>query len=58
MNGGVRRTADATGTQIPGRTVAAPVGAGMHSDLRRTGFPITGWPQLVEKWLETIGMIS
>jgi acetyl esterase/lipase len=26
--------------------------------LRRTEFPVTGWPQLVEKWLETIGMIS
>jgi acetyl esterase/lipase len=26
--------------------------------LRRTSLPITGWPQLVEKWLETIGMIS
>jgi len=26
--------------------------------LRRTKLPITGWPQLVETWLETIGMIS
>jgi acetyl esterase/lipase len=26
--------------------------------LRRTRFPITEWPQLVEKWLEKIGMIS
>jgi len=26
--------------------------------LRRSKFPITGWPQLVETWLETIGMIS
>ncbi|HWF02987.1 MAG TPA: alpha/beta hydrolase [Candidatus Angelobacter sp.] len=26
--------------------------------LRRTKFPITAWPQLVETWLETIGMIS
>jgi acetyl esterase/lipase len=26
--------------------------------LRRTKFPITGWPQLVEAWLGTIGMIS
>jgi len=25
--------------------------------LRPTTFPITGWPQLVEKWLGTIGMI-
>jgi len=25
--------------------------------LRRTKFPITGWPQLVEKWLATLGMI-
>ena len=26
--------------------------------LRRTKFPITGWPQLVETWLRTIEMIS
>ena len=26
--------------------------------LRRTSVPITGWPPLVERWLETIGMIS
>jgi acetyl esterase/lipase len=26
--------------------------------LRRTKFPITGWPQLLETWLETIGMIA
>ncbi len=26
--------------------------------LRRTRFPITGWPQLVETWLRTIEMIS
>jgi acetyl esterase/lipase len=26
--------------------------------LRRTKFPITGWPKLVETWLETIGMTS
>jgi acetyl esterase/lipase len=26
--------------------------------LRQTKLPITGWPQLVEKWLETIGMTS
>jgi len=25
--------------------------------LRRTKFPITGWPQLAETWLRTIGMI-
>ena len=25
--------------------------------LRRTKFPITEWPQLVEAWLRTIGMI-
>ena len=25
--------------------------------LRRTKLPITGWPQLVETWLGTIGMI-
>jgi acetyl esterase/lipase len=26
--------------------------------LRRTKFPITGWPQLAETWLRTIGMVS
>jgi len=26
--------------------------------LRRTKLPVTGWPQLVETWLRTIGMIS
>jgi acetyl esterase/lipase len=26
--------------------------------LRRTKLPITGWPQLVETWLGSIGMIS
>lgn len=26
--------------------------------LRRTLFPVTGWPALVEKWLGTIGLIS
>ncbi len=26
--------------------------------LRRTKFPITGWPQLVETWLETIGITA
>jgi len=26
--------------------------------LRRTKFPITAWPQLVETWLPTIGMLS
>jgi hypothetical protein len=25
--------------------------------LRRTELPITGWPQLVETWLGTIGMV-
>jgi len=25
--------------------------------LRRTEFPITAWPQLVETWLATIGII-
>jgi acetyl esterase/lipase len=26
--------------------------------LRRTKFPVTGWPELMETWLGTIGMIS
>jgi acetyl esterase/lipase len=43
----------------------AGVPAGMHLyargghafGLRRTKFPITGWPQLVETWLGAMGMI-
>ena len=31
-------------------------GGGHAFGLRRTEFPITEWPQLVEKWLVTIGM--
>jgi hypothetical protein len=31
---------------------------GHASGLRRTKFPITAWPQLVEKWLGTIGMLA
>lgn len=26
--------------------------------LRRTNYPITGWPELVEKWMGTIGVLS
>jgi len=26
--------------------------------LRRTNDPITEWPQLVEKWLRTIGVVA
>jgi acetyl esterase/lipase len=34
-------------------------GSGGHAfGLRPTRFPITEWPALAEKWLETIGMIS
>jgi acetyl esterase/lipase len=34
-------------------------GQGGHAfGLRRTDLPITEWPQLVERWLRTIGMIS
>jgi acetyl esterase/lipase len=32
---------------------------GRHAfGLRRTQFPITAWPELVETWLQTLGMIS
>lgn len=34
------------------------VNGGHAFGLRRTSFPITEWPQLAEKWLGTIGMIS
>ncbi|HEX4807454.1 MAG TPA: prolyl oligopeptidase family serine peptidase [Bryobacteraceae bacterium] len=31
---------------------------GVHGyGLRRTSFPVTGWPQLVETWLHTINML-
>ena len=33
------------------------VNGGHAFGLRRTSFPITGWPQLVEQWLGAIGMI-
>jgi acetyl esterase/lipase len=34
-------------------------GKGGHAfGLRRTSSPITDWPQLVERWLETIGIVS
>jgi len=33
-------------------------GGGHAFGLRRTRDPITEWPQLVEKWLTTIGIIS
>jgi len=26
--------------------------------LRRTKYPATAWPELVETWLHTIGMVS
>ena len=26
--------------------------------LRRTKYPITGWPELVETWLHSIGMLN
>src|SRR6202789_2261583 len=46
------------------RKAGAPVEMHLYAEgghafgLRRTKFPITGWPQLVETWLGTIGMIS
>jgi acetyl esterase/lipase len=46
------------------KNAGAPVEMHLYAEgehafgLRRTKFPITGWPQLVETWLRTIGMIS
>lgn len=46
------------------KNAGAPVEMHLYAEgehafgLRRTKFPITGWPQLVETWLGTIGMIS
>jgi acetyl esterase/lipase len=34
------------------------VNGGHAFGLRRTSFPITEWPTVAERWLETIGMIS
>ncbi|MES2306570.1 MAG: alpha/beta hydrolase [Gemmatimonadota bacterium] len=42
---------------VPVETHWYPVG-GHAFGLRRTRYPITNWPPLVEKWLGTIGMIS
>jgi hypothetical protein len=42
-----------------GKNTGAAVAEGRHAfGRRRTTFPITAWPQLVETWLQTIGMIS
>jgi acetyl esterase/lipase len=44
------------------RNAGVPVEMHLHAqgghvfDLRRTRFPLTAWPQLVETWLKTIGM--
>jgi hypothetical protein len=38
--------------------MTAIVKGGHAFGLRRTESPITGWPELVETWLGTIGMIS
>jgi acetyl esterase/lipase len=46
------------------RKVGVPVEMHLYAQgghgfgLRRTKLPITGWPDLVETWLKTIGMIS
>jgi acetyl esterase/lipase len=46
------------------KKAGAPVEMHLYADgghafgIRRTSFPITDWPQLVERWLKTIGMIS
>ena len=45
------------------KKAGVPVEMHLYSDgghafgLRRTKFQITGWPELVETWLGTIGMI-
>jgi len=38
--------------------VAGRVHGGHAFGLRKTKDPITDWPQLVERWLRTIGMVS
>jgi len=46
------------------KKVGAPVEMHLYAHgghafgLRRTSFPITAWPQLVETWLSTIGILS
>src|SRR5438270_830502 len=46
------------------KKAGAPVEMHLYADgghafgIRRTSFPITDWPQLVERWLKTIGVIS
>jgi hypothetical protein len=48
----------------PLRSIEVPVEMHLYAQgghafgLRPSKFPITEWPQLVEKWLGTIGMIS
>jgi acetyl esterase/lipase len=46
------------------KKAGVPVGMHLYAEgghafgLRRTKLPVTQWPQLVETWLGTIGMIS
>jgi hypothetical protein len=46
------------------KNAGVPVGIHSYAEgghafgLRRTKFPVTPWPELVEKWLVTLGMVS
>ena len=59
----VDRVEDSLGYYIALKKAGVPVEMHLYAQgghafgLRRTKFPVTGWPQLVETWLGTIGMI-
>jgi acetyl esterase/lipase len=60
----VDRVADSLSYYAALKRVGVPVEMHLYAQggqafgLRRTKFPATAWPQLVETWLGTIGMIS
>ena len=60
----VDNVSDSVAYYIALKTAGVPVEMHLYAQgghafgLRRTKSPITGWPQLVETWLGTIGMIS
>lgn len=60
----VQNVADSLAYYIAFKKAGVPVEMHLYAQgghafgLRRTKFPITAWPHLVETWLVTIGMIS
>jgi acetyl esterase/lipase len=59
-----RESPDSLSYDVELKTVGVPVEMHLYANgghafgLRRTKFQRTRWPELVEKWLVTIGMVS